>query len=156
MRRGCGRRFSRTPRPFRRRWRRCRLPRDAARLRRDRRSAPPRDPGRRAVAGEAADDLAGLRGAAGLAPALAAERALGDAALAAVRRGAPVLAAAFEPRRGLALAARRHAQPGRAGARARLAARGPGARARRAVAREALRPLAPGAAAVARAARADP
>ena len=66
---------------------------------------------------EAPDEVAGLRGAARLAAALAAERDVGDAALAALRRDAPVLAARRHPRRRLALAARRHAQPRRARAR---------------------------------------
>ena len=106
--------------------------------------------------GQAADEVAGLRGAARLAAALAAERALGDAALAALRRDAPVLAARRHARGRLALAARRHPQPRGARGAARLEGAGPRARAGRALAREAARAGADAAARVARAADADP
>src|SRR5262249_3828401 len=86
---------------------------------------------------------------------LAPERALGDAALAAVRRGAPVLAAALEPRRGLALAARRHAHARRPRARARVGSAGPGTRPGGAVEGPPGRAQPARAAAVARTARAD-
>ena len=67
-----------------------------------------------------ADRVAGLRRADRLAAALAAERDVGDAALAPLRRDAPVLAARRHARGRLALAARRHPQPRRAGGAARL------------------------------------
>ena len=73
-------------------------------------------------------EVAGLRGAARLAAALAAERDVGDAALAALRRDAAVLAARRHPRRHLALAARRHPQPRGPGRAARLRTRTSSAR----------------------------
>ena len=69
--------------------------------------------GRSRAGGQAADDVAGLRGPAGLAAALAAERDVGDAALAPLRRDAPVRAARRHARRrsGAACATTRATSP---------------------------------------------